>query len=231
MKPIDSLPAIRIVATAFGDLRPDVMFVGGAITGLLVTDPAAPASRLTVDVDVVVDIATRAEYVRLIERLRDLGFVEDTRDGAPACRWVVQGITVDVMSAGPQPGPTSRWYAEALAHANSVAITEDVSVRVISAPYFLATKLDAFGDGQRDDLVASRDIEDVVAVIDGRATIEQEIAAAPPSVRQYLREQFRSLLANSDFDNAVAGHLPGDSASQARLPLVLSRMRAIATAA
>ena len=140
MKPIDALPAIRIVATAFGDLRPDVMFVGGAITGLLVTDPAAPASRLTVDVDVVVDIATRAEYVRLIERLRDLGFVEDTRDGAPACRWVVRGITVDVMSAGPQPGPTSRWYAEALAHANSVAITEDVSVRVISAPYFLATK-------------------------------------------------------------------------------------------
>jgi hypothetical protein len=39
------------------------------------------------------------------------------------------------------------------------------------------------------------------------------------------------LRANPDFDNAVAGHLTGDSASQARLPLVLSRMRAIATAA
>ena len=231
MNPIEALAAIRIVATAFGDLREDVMFVGGAVTGLLVTDPAAPASRLTVDVDVVVDIATRADYVRLIEQLRDLGFVEDTREGAPTCRWVVQGITVDVMSAGPQPGPTSRWYAEALAHADSVAITGEVSVRVISAPYFLATKLEAFGDGRRDDLFASRDIEDVVAVIDGRATIEHEIVAARPSVREYLREQFRSLLANPDFDNAVAGHLPGDSASQARLPLVLSRMRAIATAA
>ena len=104
-------------------------------------------------------------------------------------------------------------------------------MRVISAPYFLATKLEAFGDGQRDDLFASRDIEDVVAVIDGRAIIEREIAAARPSVRQYLGEHFRSLLANPDFDNAVAGHLPGDSASQARLPLVLSRMRAIAAPA
>ena len=113
----------------------------------------------------------------------------------------------------------------------ALRLPEDLTVRVISAPYFLATKLDAFGDGRRDDLFASRDIEDVVAVIDGRATIEQEIAAAPPSVREYLREQFRSLLANPDFDNAVAGHLPGDSASQARLQLVLSRMGAIATAA
>jgi hypothetical protein len=36
------------------------------------------------------------------------------------------------------------------------------------------------------------------------------------------------LLADPDFVDAVAGHLPGDSASQARLPLVLARMRAIA---
>src|SRR3954468_24181527 len=152
MSPLDALLSIRIVAGAFADLRDDVMFVGGAITGLLVTDPAAPPARLTDDIDVVVDIATRADYIRVIERLRTLGFVEDRREGAPACRWVVKGITVDVMSAGPHPGPTSRWYGEAQAHAGRFDVAVDGSVRVISAPYFLATKLEAFGDRRRGDL-------------------------------------------------------------------------------
>jgi predicted nucleotidyltransferase len=227
VSPIDTLPAIKIVATALGDLRAKVMFVGGAITGLLVTDLAAPASRPTDDVDVVVDIATGADYIRLVERLRDLGFVEDSREGAPTCRWVIQAVTVDVLPTGSQHGAQNRWYAEALAHANIFPIAADVSVRVISPPYFIATKLDAFRDRGRGDYL-HKDMEDIITVVDGRASIEADVLSSPAVVRAYLIERFRILLADLDFFDAVAGHLPSDSASQARLPLVLSRMRAIA---
>jgi hypothetical protein len=36
------------------------------------------------------------------------------------------------------------------------------------------------------------------------------------------------LLADRDFVDAVAGHLPGDSASQARLRIVMARLTALA---
>ena len=231
MNAIEMFRAIEIVARALGDLRDDVMFVGGAVTPFMVTNPAAPQPRETDDVDIVVDIATYADYVQVNERLRELGFVEDVSDGAPSCRWLLQGVTVDVMSAGPQPGPQNRWYAEAMEHCQTFAIADDVNVRILSPPYFIATKLDAFNDRGRGDYVPSRDIEDIVAVVDGRASIQSEVLSSPPSIRAYLAERFATLLADTDFIDAVAGHLPGDSASQARLPLVLSRMRAIATAA
>ncbi|MCP4447623.1 MAG: hypothetical protein GY811_20130 [Myxococcales bacterium] len=41
------------VARALGDFRSEVVFVGGATLGLLVSDPAAPMVRPTDDIDVV----------------------------------------------------------------------------------------------------------------------------------------------------------------------------------
>ena len=40
------------VAEALGELRSRFVFVGGCATGLLITDPAAPAARPTHDVDI-----------------------------------------------------------------------------------------------------------------------------------------------------------------------------------
>jgi hypothetical protein len=45
-------------------LLPEIIFVGGCTTGLLVTDPAASPVRATVDVDVIVEVASYAEYSR-----------------------------------------------------------------------------------------------------------------------------------------------------------------------
>lgn len=227
----DGRAAIEIVAVALGDLRDEVMFLGGATVGLLVTNPGAPPPRLTDDVDIVVDIASFPTYLKFTARLRELGFAEDASEGAPICRWVIHGVKVDVMSSGPFPGPSNRWYAEAMANREPFALSPQLSIRTITAPFFIADKLDTFGDGRRGDYLSSHDLEDAIAVIDGRATIEAEVRTAPTSVATFLRERIRSLLADPDFVDAVAGHLPGDSASQARLPLVLSRMRAIASAA
>jgi hypothetical protein len=217
--------AIEIIARALGELRNDVMFLGGRAAGFLITDPAAPPLRITDDVDVVVDIATSFKNeLQLSKRLRQLGFVEDSSDGAPRCRWKFRDIKVDFMLPA-----EDRWFPEALRHAESHRIADDLTVRIISVAYFMATKLEAFGDGRRGDYFSSHDIEDVVAVIDGRPTIEADANSAPATVNKFLRERFRSLLSDPDFLDAVAGHLPGDSASQARLPLVLARMRAIAS--
>jgi hypothetical protein len=225
----DTLEVLGIVASALGELCDEAMFVGGAIAGALVTNSAPP--RETDDVDLVVDIATYADHVQLTERLRALGFAEDSSEGAPTCRWIIEGIKVDVMSTGPIPGPTNRWYADAMANTQVFDLNSQLAIRIMSAPYFVADKLDTFGDGRRGDYISSHDLEDFIAVIDGRDTIEAEVLAAPSSVREFLARKVQSLLADRRFIDAVAGHLRGDSASQARLPLVLARMRAIAGAA
>jgi hypothetical protein len=82
-----NLELLRTVAERLGPLRDQVVFVGGAATGLLVTDPAAPTPRPTKDVDVIVEVASLAEYqTTLREQLLDLGFAEDTAEDAPLCR-------------------------------------------------------------------------------------------------------------------------------------------------
>lgn len=88
---------ITTVARRLGSLREKVVFVGGCATGLFITDPAMPEVRVTKDVDVIIDIATRMEYSRLEADLRSKGFRNDISEDAPLCRWVVDGIKVDVM--------------------------------------------------------------------------------------------------------------------------------------
>ena len=89
-----ALNMIRHVAERLGNLCKQVVFLGGAVTGLLLTDPAAPEPRFTNDVDIIVEIVTYAEYARFEETLRSLGLTQD-RD--VICRWNFGDILVDVM--------------------------------------------------------------------------------------------------------------------------------------
>ena len=70
------------------------------------------------------------------------------------------------------------------------------------------------------DFLASHDLEDFVAVIDGRSTILKEIADSPSDVRDYLAEAARSLLSESRFLDAVPGFVLDDG----RVPLILERL-------
>jgi hypothetical protein len=47
-------------------------------------------------------------------------------------------------------------------------------------------------------------------------------------LRTYLRDVLGPLVTNDRFLTALAGHLPGDGASQGRLPLVIERLRKLA---
>ena len=74
-------------------------------------------------------------------------------------------------------------------------------------------------------MVSSHDLEDIIAVVDGRPHIVSDVAAAPDDVRAYIGAEMRALLQNPDFAEALAGFLLPDRASQARRPLLESRLR------
>ena len=223
------LSALRTVASRLGELRREVMFVGGMIRSLLITDAAAPAARATDDIDLVASIRTHSEYHALSTRLRARGFREDTREHAPLCRWQVDGLTVDVMPDHANVlGFSNDWYVSAgrTATWHSIGSRDDETIRVVDAPHFVATKLASFqGRGAGD--FYHHDVEDIVAVVDGRIELLTEASVAPEALREYLAREIEALLANDSFVDAVPGHLAGDRASQARLPLVLDRLRAL----
>lgn len=219
---------LRLAIRRLGALADRMVFLGGCATGLLLTDPAAPAPRPTRDVDAITEVLSLSAYYRLAEELRQAGFSEDQDEGAPVCRWRSEGLILDVMPTDPNIlGFGNRWYGPALATAMTLDLQGD-GIRVVAAPYFLATKLEAFAGRGGGDFLLSHDIEDCVALIDGRPELADEIRLAEASVRAYLAERFRSLLQTTGFLHALPGHLPPDAASQARLPLILARIRDIA---
>jgi predicted nucleotidyltransferase len=193
----------------------------------LLTDPGAAPVRPTIDVDAIVQIASYDELMILERRLRQLGFEQPHVEGAPLCRWIHGDVILDLMPTDSTIlGFSSRWYPQALEDAETVEVG-GYQTQLISAPYFLATKLEAFhGRGQFDYRI-SRDIEDIVTVLDGRPEIVAEVERCADLLQQYLKNEFAGLLLERDFVEALPGHLLPDQVSQQRIRIVLERIRQI----
>lgn len=91
----------------------------------------------------------------------------------------------------------------------------------------IATKLEAFHGRGRGDIVASHDVVDIIAVVDGRPEIVSEVAAASTDVRRYIASELRALLDNRDFTEGLGGFLLPDAASQGRRSLLEGRLRSL----
>lgn len=103
-----------------------------------------------------------------------------------------------------------------------------LSIRLIAAPAFLATKFEAFDGRGNNDYLSSHDLGDLLAVVDGRDRLLQECLASPPPMRGYLATRFSKLLATAAFLDALPGHLPGDASSRERLPDLHRKLAALA---
>jgi len=209
-------------AQALGDLTNELVFVGGCAVCALITDPAAPMVRPTVDVDVVTEAATIDEYYSVADRFRAAGFKVDRSPSPLICRWHRDSLIVDLMPVDEEVlGFGNPWYRRAVSDAELFTLPSEKQIYLVSAPAFLATKLEAFrGRGNRD-FVGSHDIEDIIAVIDGRAEINEEINDADGEIREYLAFEFSKLMGTASFGNSLPGHVPGDAG---RVQVILRRM-------
>lgn len=219
-----NLPYLRRIAEALGELREQVVFVGGAVAGLLVTDPLADAVRATRDVDAVVN-ADRALFHRTEEAVATRGFARDISSDV-ICRWVHKnsGVLFDLMPVQPDVlGFSNRWYPYAVESAVTLDLGAGLTIRVVSAAAFVATKLEAFAGRGNGDFMSSHDLEDVLNIVDGREELADEMGAAPTELRQAVAAAFAQLLKNPDFVNV----LPGLIAEPERTTLVLDRLKAL----
>lgn len=222
---------LETVAQHLGEaLLAELVFVGGAVAGLLITDPAMPAIRPTEDVDLVVQATVLREYHAAEAALKGRGFVQDMSADAPICRWRIGTLTVDVMPMDKSVlGFANRWYPLAVATAQPFSLPSGKEIKLIIAPVFVATKLEAFADRGKGDFLFSHDLGDIIAIIDGRDSLLDECRQVAPDLKVYLQLKFTELMNNASFRQALSGHLSPDAASQSRLPLLERKLNALAS--
>lgn len=187
-----------------GSLVDEVVFVGAAVIGLWVNTRQPLNLLATDDIDVIV-VASRSEVREIEQRLSDLGFRNDSRQGAPLCRYVhhESGLVLDVMPIDEAVyGFTNPWFQEAYDTADR---THDV--RIATPQMLLATKLAAWQGRGNDDLLASKDVRDCFTLIDGRDQIAEDVKRASSEAQAYIRETLREILDHRDFDYAALGSM------------------------
>jgi hypothetical protein len=153
----------------------------------------------------VVEVATRGDFHDFEARLRQRRFAEDQEDGVICRRRRLNGLILDAMPSQPGIlGFDNRWQGAAIPHAVVRELPSGATIRTVSPPYLVATKLEAFkGRGNRDFL-GSRDFGD------------------------YIARELRDLLEDPRFADGVFGALRPDAASLARADaIVMPRLPAL----
>lgn len=146
-------------------------------------------------------------------------------DNTPPFRWFWQRMQLDLVPLDEKVlGFANRWYKPGFAAAHHATLPSGLPLRHLSAPYFLATKLEAFKDRGNNDVYLSHDLEDIITVVDGREELLTEMASAPGELRQFVATAFQTVLQHPEFSNV----LPGIVSQSTRTGLVLQRFTDIA---
>ena len=224
-----TIEMIKVVAAALGELNERTVFVGGATVPFYLPEAYLSQARPTEDIDVVMEVVGRNAGAINDEALRKKGFQHDTSDGAPICRWVYRGFKVDVMSTDASAvGFTNRWYKEGVDAAIEILSTP-VSVKIFSLPYFLASKLVAFRDRGNNDYMGSRDMEDIISLLEvaDEELLEKLLPQVSKELRDFLKKEFLALLSTSDFLDCLPGAVFNRAAATEAATVVKQRMQTL----
>lgn len=222
---------LQSVADALGpELLAQVAFVGGCTTALLVTDAfVREEARATEDVDVMIHVLGMSGWYAIQDVLRSRGFRQSGEDDV-ICRMRLPrpgqaSLIVDFMPDDKEIlGFGNRWYTPALATAIRYRLPSGTDIRVVAPACFVATKLEAWKGRGRNDLLASRDVDDIFTLVSGRPTLVNELRVADAALRQFVASELLALRLHKDFGYALqslAGVSPG------REPLFLGRIEAL----
>ncbi|HEY5593299.1 MAG TPA: hypothetical protein VIK55_20065 [Paludibacter sp.] len=139
--PSTKITMLQTVANGLGDLKDEMVFVGGSVAELYVSNPAASDIRPTLDVDCVIELSSRTAHAKLEEELRAKKFANDTSQDAPICRWIYKDILVDVMPTDSNVlGFTNIWYKKGVDTKISKTLPDGTEVFVFSPEYYVAAK-------------------------------------------------------------------------------------------
>lgn len=198
--------AIQTIALALGELNNRVVYVGGAVVSLYIDDPSAEDVRPTKDIDISMEIASLGELEKIREVLTQKGFSQSSEDDV-ICRFRYKDIKVDVMATKAVGwAPANPWFEPGFQHIITFKI-DDVEIKCLSLPYYLASKFTAFYDRGIMDPRTSHDFEDIVYILNYTSHLGELISSADAGVKKYLQTCFQDILKDSVKQEAILGNL------------------------
>lgn len=213
-----SVSQLETAAGALGELLDVVVFLGGASIHVWISDPVAPETRATSDVDVICQVASVPEYHRFEQALRELGF-EQRIDDTVICRWYLKErpLALDFMPTSPEIlGFSNVWYEHAIANSREHRLPSGRVIRVAGPAELIATKLEAWASRGAGDIVKSDDVHDVLTLINGRPELVDDLNAAKPELRVFVVSALSELMTHEYFmyavQSATAGYGPTSTA-------------------
>ncbi|MCU0434205.1 MAG: nucleotidyl transferase AbiEii/AbiGii toxin family protein [Bacteroidia bacterium] len=197
---------IITISNALGKLKDKVVFVGGATLSFYNDLPVTDV-RPTKDIDLIVEIIAYKGRIEIEEELRRLGFAHDTESNI-TCRYKFGEITVDVIpTQDPSIGFSNRWYRDGFLSAQEIDSVPGNTFKILTPPFFIATKLEAFLSRGKGMGRTSHDFEDIVFLLENRTTIWDEMAVTEGELFDYLKEKFGQLSRHPQIEEWVDGHV------------------------
>lgn len=138
-----NLKIVEKVATRLGEINNDVMYVGGAVVSLYVTDEGAELPRPTKDIDISVQISTYTQMDELREKLATKKIYPVPTETV-MYRYSYEDILIDFIPYEETSlGPTNSWLKPGFEKCYPVQVGE-VEIKILPVSLFLATKWEAF---------------------------------------------------------------------------------------
>ncbi|MGZ4054010.1 MAG: nucleotidyl transferase AbiEii/AbiGii toxin family protein [Bacteroidia bacterium] len=219
-----NIAIVEKVASALKELKKEMVFVGGAVISLYTDDPAADEIRPTQDIDMTINLQGFGAWVKMQERLSELGF-HPNPEGHAICSYTYQDVLIDIMPSEDGPiGPANPWYQPGFSYLIEMVVQNE-KINILSAPYFLATKFSAFADRGKD-YRTSHDFEDIIYVLDNRISIVEEIKGADETVRNFLVERFKEIKTHLQYEEIISAQIHPLMAAE-RLPIVLRKIEQV----
>ena len=206
------IETIKTVATALGDLNEQVVYVGGAVAGLYADDAGAPEVRPTKDIDIVLEIVSLAGLENVRQQLAARNILVASQETV-MCRYSYHSILIDVMSTQEVGwAPANPWFKAGFSQPE-IRNIDEVAIRILPLPYYLASKFTAFRNRGTDPRT-SPDFEDIVYILDNRTTLITDILHAETEVKTFLVAELTAILQDSGRQEALLSHL--EPATQTR---------------
>ena len=113
------------------------------------------------------------------------------------------GTTLDVMPLDEKIlGFSNRWYRAAMESSVTERLSDDLEIRIVTGPFYIVTKLEAFKGRGKGDFFGSHDLEDLISVVDGRPALVTEVHSGAAELRKYVRAEIHGLLRTPRFLDA-----------------------------
>lgn len=90
------------------------------------------------------------------------------------------------------PGFGNRWYDEAARRAVMHVLSRGTSIRLLSAPAFIASRREAFADRGHGEFRASHDLRDTTSIAEGHAELGDRVTHASADGRRDLSRQVKT---------------------------------------